>query len=177
MWEDNNSQLWGQSNTPNMADSEIQKDLLGVLNNMKNQMSVTEVVNFIEARENGRESALKLSNYQHQNIAPASSYKKSTRPQTKTASQAFKPNNNFKEKCSNCGLFGHGNHWGVSNSSIRKKLGCPAYGKQCNKCQRMGHFSTVCRTTSPYRPTTAAAEEEEGFNDHMVGGAVGISQY
>lgn len=160
----------------NMADSEIQKDLLGELNNRKS-MSVEQVVNFIAARENGRESALKLSNYQHQNMAPASSYKKSARPQTKNMNQVIKPKNNFKEKCSNCGLYGHGNHWGLSNSSLRKKLGCPAYGKQCDKCQRMGHFGTVCRTTLPYRPTTAAAEEEDESKEYMVGGAVGISQY
>ena len=156
----------------NIEDSEIQKDLLSALNNKESQMTVEQVIDFIEARENGRESALKLSSYQNQTLAPASSFKKNIRSQNKTYSQAMKPNNS-KEKCMNCGLFGHGNHWGLANAHIRKKLGCPAYGKQCNKCQRMGHLSSACRTTTN-PTTTAATEEQKAQEDYMVGGAVGI---
>ena len=49
----------------NIEDSEIQKDLLSALNNKESQMTVEQVINFREARENGRESALKLSSYQN----------------------------------------------------------------------------------------------------------------
>ena len=156
----------------NIEDSEIQKDLLSALNNRENQMTVEQVINFIEARENGRESALKLSSYQNQTVAPTSSFKKNIRSQNKTDSQVMKPNNN-REKCMNCGQFGHGNHWGLANAHIRKKLGCSAYGKQCNKCQRMGHLSSACRTTTN-PTTTAATEEQKAQEDYMVGGAVGI---
>ncbi|XP_033114113.1 uncharacterized protein LOC117114547 [Anneissia japonica] len=55
---------------------------------------------------------------------------------SKTQHQRLQDN----RKCSGCG----GNH-GVGK---RDKL-CPAWGKQCHKCQRMNHFSSVCKATTP----------------------------
>ena len=158
----------------NIGDLEIQKDLLSALNNSKNQMSVDEMINFIEGRENGNESAMKLS-APHSNNAVHSNYKKSMKPNGKPHFQADKPNHN-KDKCSHCGTSGHGNHWGYANGHIRKKLGCPAYNKICNTCGRYGHFASVCRSSKVNKQTSAAIEEEEAYIEgHIVGGAIGIN--
>ena len=40
-------------------------------------------------------------------------------------------------ECFNCGRRGH----------ISKDLTCPARGKKCSKCQKLGHFAVKCRST------------------------------
>jgi hypothetical protein len=44
--------------------------------------------------------------------------------------------NRSMSKCYNCG-----NSWPHVNAP------CPARGKQCNNCNRLGHFAKVCRST------------------------------
>ena len=160
----------------NMEDSDIQTDLLSMLNTSNKSMSAEEMVCFIEAKENAKQGTLKLSNTHSMN-ALHSTYKKNARPTMKTYSQETRPKpttqNTNKEKCSHCGTHGHGNHWGFQSLHIRKKLGCPAYGRTCNKCHKIGHFESVCRATETPRQSTAAAENEEVY---MIGGAIGIQQ-
>ena len=43
-----------------------------------------------------------------------------------------------KHQCTNCGKV-HGPN---------KKLDCPAFGKQCQKCDKLNHFAQVCRSNS-----------------------------
>ena len=158
----------------NIADPEIQKDLITELNRRKNQMTVEEIINFVEGRECGNESAMKLS-APHSNNAVHSNYKKSLKPNGKSHTHADKSNHN-REKCSHCGMSGHGNHWGHANGHIRKKLGCPAYSKICNTCGKYGHFASVCRASKVNKQISAAIEEEDPhFEEHIVGGAIGIN--
>ena len=158
----------------NMDDSDIQTDLLSILNSSKKSMTADEMVCFIEAKENAKQGTVKLSST-HSINALHSTYKKNSRPAMNTYSQATRPKsttqNTNKDKCSHCGTYGHGNHWGFHGANIRKKLGCPAYGKTCNKCHRLGHFGSMCRIPGLPRQTTAVAENEEAY---MIGGAIGI---
>ena len=164
----------------NMVDSEIQRDLLSKLNISDEQMTADQMVNYIEGKENGKESALKLSN-QHSTNALHSTYKKSTRPPIQTYSQTVKPrptaHNQSKDKCSYCGKYGHGNYWGKGSAHMHKQLGCPAYTKTCSRCNRLGHFTTECRMISSPKQSTAAAEERYSEeDDHFIRGAIGIHQ-
>ena len=163
----------------NMADPEIQRDLLSRLNNSENEMTADEMVKYIEGKENGKESVSKLSNL-HSTNALHSTYKKSTRPPTKTYSQAAKPlhttQQNSQERCSYCGTHGHGNVWGKGSAHIRKKLGCPAYDKTCSKCSKIGHYTTMCKMMARPRQYSAAAKEGHSQEDYIIGGAIGINQ-
>lgn len=164
----------------NMSDSEIQRDLLSKLNNTAEQMTADDMVNYIEGKENGKESALKLSN-QHSANALHSTYKKSTRPPIQTYSQTVKPrpttHNQSKLKCGHCGKYGHGNYWGKGGGHMRRQLGCPAIDKICSKCHKLGHFPTECRMLSYPKQSTAAAEDHYSQeDDHFIGGAIGIHQ-
>ena len=58
--------------------------------------------------------------------------------------QESRPNNansanNASNKCGNCGRSGH-----TSKLNDRRK-NCPAFDKQCSKCQTNGHFVDQCR--------------------------------
>ena len=162
----------------NIEDNEIQTELLSQLNLCKTPMTADEMVNFIEAKENGKKSSLRLCNIQSTN-AISSSYKKSTRPPAKTYNQSIQPKTSTHqadaEKCSHCNKYGHGNHWGQQGAHIRKKLGCPTYGKRCSKCHRLGHFEVVCRTSLPSHQSTAAVSEPPEENI-IIGGAINLNQ-
>ena len=154
----------------NVYDIEIKKDLMTELNNKKDEMTADEMVSFIESRENGNDGAEKLS-HPLRNSAIQSAHKKAMKPQTQpTGSHA---SSSSSVKCGHCGKFGHGNHSGYANAHVRKRLGCPAYGQKCNKCEKFGHFASVCRTTQLKQShSTAATEEEDSRNEVlMVGGA------
>ena len=144
-----------------MEDSDIQTELLRILNSSKMPMTADEMVCFIEAKENAKQGTVKLSGT-HGINALHSTYKKNSRPVMKTYSQATRPKptieNTNKDKCSHCGTYGHGNHWGLHGLNIRKKLGCPAVGRTCSKCKKLGHFESACRTPKLPRQTTAVAE-------------------
>ena len=161
-----------QTIATNINDPELQKDLLSELNTISDPMSLEDMVKFVEGRENGKESAWKLKNRHttytatmdvpHDNNAIRSSYRKES-------DQASKPNiTNQKEKCSYCGIIGHGNHRGKGSTEIRRKLGCPAIGKSCNKCLMRHHFSKCCRST----PQKSAAIDEQPQEDIIIGGAI-----
>ena len=57
---------------------------------------------------------------------------------------------NQSPKCGNCGY---------PASHPR----CPAKGKECRKCQKPGHFATVCKSASPNQPGTSKAYGKKPF--------------
>ena len=61
---------------------------------------------------------------------------------------------NMRNKCGYCGGFKHGD----GGRAAREKE-CKAFGKTCNKCQKKGHYSSICKS-SPSTPTTEAITEE-----------------
>ena len=155
----------------NIEDMDVQRDLLSRLNCSEKQMSAEEVINFIEAREKAKESVTKLSNMHANTNAALSSFKKLPKQQSPSKGPGRiipKKNVTNSEKCSYCDTSGHGNHTGIGSTKIRKTLGCPAFGKQCNKCNKFNHYSKVCRM----QQTAASIEEQEEV--HFVGGAIAL---
>ena len=161
-----------QTLAANMCDPEIQKDLLSELNTRTDPMPLEDMLKYMEGKENGKESALKLKNRHatytattdttQDNNAIRSSYRKQ-------AHQAVKSSNTHqKEKCSYCGMTGHGNHTGKGSTEIRRKLGCPAIGKLCNSCSMRHHFSRCCIL----KTQKSAAIDEKPQEDIIIGGAI-----
>ena len=118
--------------TRNIADNDIQLELLGSENQ---NMSLEEVVRFIEAKESGKRSATHLLATQAANAARSSSYKKEKKAVTSA------PSHNH-DSCTYCGRQGHGKQ---APSSIRKKS-CTAFGHICGHCGKNNHLEIVCRS-------------------------------
>ena len=58
---------------------------------------------------------------------------------------------------------------GAQGAHIRKSLGCPAYGKTCSKCKKLGHFEIACRAIAqPYQSASAIARSEP--EEVIIGG-------
>ena len=120
--------------TRGLTDEEIQLDLLGERNQ---NMSLEEVLQFIEAKESGRRSAGQLS----QSLgaeAIRSQYRKGKTSLKKPTNQINKLDDK-DESCYYCGKTGHGYK---SPHKVRKQ-DCPAFGANCTHCGRRNHLEAV----------------------------------
>ena len=103
------------------------------------------------------------SNRRRRNYQPPSqtSYRPSRQEsQQKTNNRAYKPKSDAnkteamkqrrssEESCTRCGR-------------QHERNCCPARGKACNKCNRLGHFAVMCYTSRPNRPHQMKKMEEE----------------
>ena len=57
-----------------------------------------------------------------------------------------------KQKCQNCGESSHG-----SNSLAERKKSCKAWNKKCDRCKKIGHFTSLCKS----KARTSAIQEAE----------------
>ena len=115
-------------------DSDIQLDLLS---ENRAEMSLEDILRYVEAKESGKRSHPKMSH----NVQTASS---SRSQYQRSKFQVTSPD----AKCSFCGTTGHGKN---PSFNARKKH-CPAYGKKCDHCGIPNHLTTVCRSkTQPPR--------------------------
>ena len=137
--------------TRGLADSKIQLDLLGD----KNQdMTPEEVLQFVEAKESGKQSAGHLLQAQGAEAAH-SQYRSAKNTELKNR----KLTNPTPDPCYYCGKHGHG-----KNSPARvRKLECPAYGKHLWTCQSLrgcvsSQITTRKQWSTPPNVTTAKAE-------------------
>ncbi len=139
--------------TRGLADSEIQLDLLGDTNQ---NMTLEEVLQFVEVKEAGKRSARRLFETQGIN-ASRSQYRRHKQEDLKNRKQESKD-----KACNYCGKRGHGKN---APPRIRKTT-CPGYGKTCDHCHRQHHFDTVCRSKarSPTPPPRNSTTETEGAN-------------
>jgi len=118
--------------TRGIADAEIQLDLLG---DKKQDMTLEEVFQFVEAKEAGKRSASRLID-SHSVEAASSTYRRG-----KPEKLPNKDSSKF-DMCSYCGKKGHGK----SAPARIRKTSCPAYGHTCNLCNRDHHMEHVCRS-------------------------------
>ncbi len=101
-----------------LGDTEIQFYLLGD----KNQdITMEQVLRFVEAKEAGKRSASRLLLHQAADALSGSSYKKHKRPPPKK-----------QETCTYCGTKGHRS----SPSTRIRRTECPAFNTVCNHCTR-----------------------------------------
>ena len=132
--------------TRNIADSDIQLELLGSENQ---NMSLEEVIRFIEAKESGKRSATHLLTTQAANAARSSSYRKE-----KKAANSASYNNDPRIYC---GRQGHGKQ---APTNIRKKS-CTAFGHTCGHCGKNNHLEAVCRSKDRVRKTPPTQHESD----------------
>ena len=120
-----------------LSDSDIQLELLG---HTEQNMTLEQVVTFIESKEAGKRSAMKLS--QAQGVqAIRSTYKQSKTAPEKKATVVTKSESNAPATCGYCGKPGHAR----APAKTRQKM-CPAYGHNCTICGKLHHFAEVCRS-------------------------------
>ena len=149
-------------------DTEIQADILGHTNQ---DMTLEELVKFIEAKEDGKKSIVLLnpqaasgikSQFQRQKKQSFTAERRPFKyipPSTKDAKKEKPQTDKTPIICSYCGLTGHGN----TKSRETRKGVCPAIDQQCNKCGIRDHYGRQCRR-STHRPTTSAIDTDRIYN-------------
>ena len=136
-----------------IADQEIQLDPLGDQNQ---NMSLEEMLSFIEAKESGKRSASRLLDAQGAN-AMNSAYRRSKMQESKGKQPHFKGGQmerQLNSTCSYCGGRGHGKR---APPHIRAKE-CPAYNHKCKICNREHHTEGLCRSKDNPKPDSKASD-------------------
>lgn len=113
-----------------LSDPDIQQDILG---NENQNMSLEQVLTYVDAKEAGKRSQDALTDGVEANSA-ASQYRKSKLRNTA-------PTNEPPATCSFCGSAGHGRYPNID----QRRQHCDAFDKECGKCSTLGHFASVCR--------------------------------
>lgn len=133
--------------TRGLYDHDIQLDLLGD----KNQdMTLEQIIQFVEAKEAGKRSASRLLDTQSA-AAASSSYRR-----TKSQKDSYK-HEDKSDVCGYCGKKGHGK---FALPKTRKKE-CPAYGHSCKHCGRLHHYDVMCRNKNRLKSDKQQVQPEE----------------
>ena len=122
-------------------------DLLG---NKNQDMTLEQVLRFVEAKEAGKRSASRLSLPHATDAVAGSSY----RCQKITAVKGPPPKD--QEVCTYSGSKGYGK---IAPTSIRRK-DCPAFGTVCGHCSRDHHFR-MCRSRNDAKTARNGTEGEQ----------------
>ena len=151
-----------------ITDSDIRQDILGEINQ---NMSLEQVMQYISAKVQAKQSASHLSG---ETTAGAirSSHQRRKFPPTKNFKQTpnkYSPTYTSGE-CKYCGETGHG-----TNRFYRPNPNeCPAIGKKCKKYNTYNHTIKVCRHNKPQQQSNSSAaindSENESPNDEEEGG-------
>ena len=152
-----------------ITDSDIRQDILGETNQ---NMSLEQVIQYISAKVQAKQSASHLSG---ETTAGAirSSHQRRKFPPTKNSNQTYNrnsPTSYTSGECKYCGETGHG-----TNRRFRPKADkCPAIGKKCIKCHTYNHTIKVCWRDKPMQQSNSSAgindSENESPNDEEEGG-------
>ena len=137
-----------------IMDDEIQLDLISDQNQ---NLTIEEMIKFVEARESGKRSASRLLDTPSV-FAASTTYRRNKQQEVRTRDTAkTKPRPDLKPKhtfdpnalCRFCAEKGHGKNapWGV------RRTQCPAFGKRCGKCKVVNH-----RTRLPRQGVRASAD-------------------
>ena len=133
-----------------IADQEIQLDLLG---DQHQDMSLEDMLSFVEAKESGKRSASRLLDAQGAN-AMSSAYRRSKilESRGKVPSPKVSQTERQQTTCSYCGGRGHGKR---APPHVRAKE-CPAYSHRCKLCNRDHHTEGLCRSKDNPKPSSEA---------------------
>ena len=126
--------------TRGIADQDIQLDLLS---EQRQDMTLDEMITFVEAKESGKRSASRLLDT-HTVEAIASGCKRSKRRDTQAKVETRSDSDGVRKQAATCGYCGGKGHGKNPPWRIRKTE-CPAYGKKCRACGRENHIDQVCR--------------------------------
>ena len=158
--------------TRGLEDREIQQDLLGDRNQ---EPCLEEVIQFVESKESGKRSAIRLLDSPA--VGAISRYNRSKKDEIKAsnstqfarrAAAINRPNSDPHEPCHYCGKRCHGKR---ALPQVRAAE-CPAYGHECNHCHKRDHFESVCRGRSARREdskdnTQAAFQSLSSVTEHF----------
>ena len=134
-----------------VGDWKIQLELLGD----KNQdMTLEQILRFVEAKEAGKRSATRLLLPHATDAITGSTYKR----QKRDAAEG-QPSKD-QDPCSYCGKRGHGKN---APARLRRKE-CPAYGTICSHCNKDHHFESVCRGKVKSKSSRNSEQENPIFD-------------
>ena len=134
-----------------LEDSEIQLELLGDNNQ---DMTLEEILRFVEVKEAGKRSATWLLLPHATDAITGSTYKRQKRD------AAEGPPSKDQDSCSYCGKRGHGKN---APTRLRRKE-CPAYGTVCSHCNKDHHFESVCRGKVKNKSNKTSEQENPIFD-------------
>ena len=122
--------------TKGLADPDIQRDILG---HIDQNMSLTNVINFIEAKEDGK---LSTSRFLGAHAAEAPTTAAAARSQYRAEKKRPPQNQQHasQEDCFYCGQTGHGRRASLKD----RRAFCKAFGHTCKRCNKPNHFEDVC---------------------------------
>ena len=119
-----------------LEDDDIRLDIMG---QCRQDLSLNETLQMVEAKESGKRSAGLLHTSVTATANATSSYKKYNRQQSyydRPSHAASNPS----VTCSHCGGSGHGN-----GRSLQERMKhCPSYNTTCSGCSRLHHHVKVC---------------------------------
>ena len=122
-----------------LNESEILQDLLG---HKDQKMTLQDTIYFIASKEAGKRCQSQLSTGASINkISPYKRNKFQSTPTNKPTLPTQTNGHTIADQCTWCGKVGHGK----KAPRDSRKSACPAYRKKCNSCNKLGHFSKVCR--------------------------------
>ena len=141
--------------TLGIADQDIQLELLG---NVDQDMSLENVIKYIEVKEAGKRSTSLLQQYSE--TAAASTYSRNKKRQ---AIKCIPETSNKRQeaKCIFCGKCGHG----LSAKLEQRRKHCPAYGNECKICNKLNHCENVCRSSDTPMECNKAVTNDINAND------------
>ena len=144
-------------------DEDIKIEVMGQANQ---EMTLDEVVQFVEAKESGKRSANRLQNSASATASVNSNYRRNkTQNQQMNTDRPPEQYNTTRPPESSpfqnprpCGYCGQKDHSGNRSQRFQK---CPAFNTKCNKCGRLHHFGNMCRR----HRNTNKQSHHEGMND------------
>ena len=132
-----------------LADDDIRLDVLG---QSDQEMSLDKTIRFIEAKESGKRSAVRINHNPTVTVPSAINAASSTYRQMekKRLTGQSRPS---ERKCGYCGKHGHGTR---KQDRINS---CSAYGHVCTNCSIPHHHESVCRKPKQSSDSTTAIFE------------------
>lgn len=142
-----------------LSDEDIRIDILG---HADQNMSLDETIRFIEAKESGKRSAIRINPPPAPVVAvdASSAYRQMERKRFHGKPPDRKSMSN-PQLCGHCGKTGH-------SSRRQDRINhCPAYNHICSKCSLPHHFENVCKKTRQRSasPQNAATFVENAFEN------------